>query len=318
MLSQRSEYRRGKLADRVKIADYLNTEFHGGASVRSPHAVTNVLSDYRRSLRERGSRRGDGKRRVPWVPAKEVRDPYPFFRFSEKYVAFMLSQRSEYRRGKRSDIVKIADCLNTEFHGGVLVRSPIAVANVLFDYRRGLGMGEGQRVPWVPAKEVRDPYPFFRFSEKYVAFMLSQRSEYRRGKLADNVKIANYLNTEFHGGASVRSPNAVGNVLYQSLRERGLGIGERQRVLWVSAKEVRYPYPFFRFSEKYVAFMLSQQSEYRRGKYADRIKIADCLNTEFHGGVSVRSPIAVASVLSDYRWSLRERGLGMGEWQRVA
>ena len=129
--------------------------------------------------------------------------------------------------------------------------------------------------------------------EVKTAFMLSQRPEYRRRGLADRVKIADYLNTEFHGGVLVRSPGAVANVLSdyrRGFRDPGLGIWEGQLVRWVSAKEVRYPYPFFRFSEKYVAFMLSQRSEYRRGKYADRVKIADYLNTEFHGGASVRSP----------------------------
>ena len=291
MLSQCPEYRIGKHVSNAKIADELNRLFHNQESVRSVDAVSSQLSIYRR---ETGKDPLAG--RVPWVPAEETEEQY---KFSEVEIAFMLSQCPEYKRGKYVKGAKIADELNRLFHNQESVRSADMVNVQLSIYRRETGKDPlAGRVPWVPAEETEEQY---KFSELEVTFRLSQRPEYRRGTLVKGAKIADELNRLFHDGESVRTADAVSAQLSIYRRETGDAIRERY-VPWVPAEETNEHYTF---SEGETAYRMSQRPEYKSGSLIKNAKIADELNTLFHGGEFVRDARTVSAQLSRYR---RETG----------
>ena len=66
-------------------------------------------------------------------------------------------------------------------------------------------------VPWVPAEETKE---YYTFSEAETALRLAKCSEYRRGSLIKNAKIAGELNVIFHNEEPVRNEKAVSAQLY--------------------------------------------------------------------------------------------------------
>ena len=255
-------------------------------------------------------------------PADFQYDSEPLFSdFSELSYAWELALLPEYRtRSGDRDASKIVDELNNVFHDGFPVRTDEEINEVLDWYRGCLPerealkekdlmdffVRERKNLIWMPES---DDFP----SEVSFAWELALQPEYRtKGGGRDVQKIADKLNSVFHGGHHVRTPRAVEAKLTrhrkplserEALEEDELResfIGALKYSVWKGEYEGRP-------SEEVFAWSLVLQPEYRTEDGGrDLQKIADELNSVFHGGRSVRTHRAVGARLSQHKKALPE------------
>ena len=181
-------FRKGSRVDSVKLADYANRKYHDGKPVRTKETLCNRLSRHRKKLKETGEKT---------ELSKETETLLDCLLIAEREKSDIKELTTQFNSASKTSLT--TEELEKKIQKELAVDS---YDQLLSESRR-----ENSRQGGLPYEEVKDVH------EK------SLYSYFRRGRRADNVKLADYANRKYHDGRPVITKEMLNKRLSRHRKE---------------------------------------------------------------------------------------------------